>query len=718
MSATTARDARPSETLLVRLEPPPEITPWTVVPMKSVWNPSDVDTDLTGSITVLSKLPRTVTIPLPPATAGANRFEIALRLHGRSTMRVSLERDGTRVVTRQIPVPKSNDLTWIRADLLDAPTAAAPCDTLTLDLPPRGGTLLVYAVDVSRINPAASFARVEDGPSLCFIESEGRAAVALEADRPLSVDLLADRGDRLSFSYAAPLPSLPGSDPIQLRVELRDETGQVFEHDLALDQPGWQSVSLALDGVTGPGPGQVEARFEIDGPRPEGFCLVGELVRVSGAVSPPTVLLITSDTHRGDHLGSSGAVDIMTPALDALAGRGVQFERAWSSTNVTVPSHAALLTGTHPRDTGLVDNLGHLSQDTPTLGRRFQEGGYLTYALVSARHLDHRRAGIGSGFDRMAESPVSHQRAEDTIRTLEGWLAEETDKPLFVWLHLFDAHTPYDAHAGDDLQVLDEFGNPGPDPETGMSDEEQCEAYRGEISYLDRELARVLASDRMRNGVVAFTADHGESLGAHNVYFNHGGLYPDTLHVPLILAWPEAPEVPADQRVPRRVRMIDLGRTLLDLSNLAHLSFPGSNLLDPGEDIDKPQFFLASGASSAAVLLADQFLVLHLEDHRDPGKRGLAHERHEVELYDLKSDPECLTELSMDRLRDLRRLRAILVDWLAAMPDPNQAPEAGADPERLRELAALGYADMNATAVEAAFVDDDCDCARCVSYAP
>lgn len=717
LSAPDARDPRPTETLLARLEPPPEITPWSVAPMEATYMASDLGTDLRGSLTVRSQRPRTMTIPLPPETAGANRFEVALRLHGRSTMRVTLSRNGRRVVTKVIPVPQSNELTWIRADLLDAPGAAEACDTLSLELPPRGGTWMVYAVDVSRIDPAAAYPTVEEGPSLCFIESEGRAAVAVESGRPLVTNLTATTGDRISFSYAAPLLSVPDEDPIRLQLELRDEAGQIFHRDLKLDQPGWQTFSLELDGISAPGPGPLEARFTLEGERTEGFCLLGELVRVSGAVSPPTVLLITSDTHRADHLGSAGSVDILTPALDALAARGVQFERAWSSTNVTVPSHAALLTGTHPRDTGLVDNLGHLAQDTPTLGRRFQEGGYLTYALVSARHLDHRRAGIGSGFDRMAESPVSHQRAEDTIRTLEGWLSEETDKPLFVWLHLFDAHAPYDAPDEDAITGIDAFGNPVPKPELKLSDAQQCEAYRTEISYLDRELARVLASDRMRNGIVAFTADHGESLGAHNVYFNHGGLYPDTLHVPLILAWPEAPGSPSEQSVPRRVRMIDLGRTLLDLSALAHLPFPGTNLLDPG-DANEPHYFLASGASSAAVLLAERFLVLHLEDHRDPGKRGLAHDRHEVELFDLKSDPDCLHELSMERLDEMRQLRALLVDWLDAMPDPNLPAEDATDPERLRELAALGYADMNATAVEAAFVDDDCECPRCISYAP
>ena len=67
--------------------------------------------------------------------------------------------------------------------------------------------------------------------------------------------------------------------------------------------------------------------------------------------------LITSDTHRADHLGFLFADgELRTDAIDALAERGVVFSNAVASINNTTPSHVALMTGLSPRDTGAVAN--------------------------------------------------------------------------------------------------------------------------------------------------------------------------------------------------------------------------------------------------------------------------------------------------------------------------------------------------------------------------
>jgi arylsulfatase A-like enzyme len=112
------------------------------------------------------------------------------------------------------------------------------------------------------------------------------------------------------------------------------------------------------------------------------------------------VLLVTSDTHRGELLGTTAGGLVRTPALDALAARGVVFLDAMSTSNATNPSHAALMTGLHPRDTRVVTNRDPLARRAVTLAERFAAAGYRTAATYSAFHLDDATSGLGQGFDR------------------------------------------------------------------------------------------------------------------------------------------------------------------------------------------------------------------------------------------------------------------------------------------------------------------------------
>ena len=145
-----------------------------------------------------------------------------------------------------------------------------------------------------------------------------------------------------------------------------------------------------------------------------------------------------------------------TPTLDRLAARGVLFEDCVSSANVTLPSHAALMTGTSPRDTGVVNNADFLGDDPVTLAERFRDAGWVTYAAVSAGGLLDDRSGLGQGFDRMAESGWRSLSARDRVPLLEDWLDEATEKPIFVWLHVFDAHAPYAVFSNPDAVTIDD----------------------------------------------------------------------------------------------------------------------------------------------------------------------------------------------------------------------------------------------------------------------
>src|ERR1039457_394511 len=99
----------------------------------------------------------------------------------------------------------------------------------------------------------------------------------------------------------------------------------------------------------------------------------------------PSVILITIDTLRADHVGCFGAQTVKTPTLDALARDGVVFERAISQVPLTWPSHAVILTGTYPFQNGVQDFTGQpLAQQFRTVAQAFQQTGYATGAVVSA----------------------------------------------------------------------------------------------------------------------------------------------------------------------------------------------------------------------------------------------------------------------------------------------------------------------------------------------
>jgi arylsulfatase A-like enzyme len=230
----------------------------------------------------------------------------------------------------------------------------------------------------------------------------------------------------------------------------------------------------------------------------------------------------------------------LTPNLDGLAQRGVFFENCFTATNVTNPSHIALMTAVHPRDTAILNNYRPLIEDANTLAEQFREAGYATIAVTSANHLGHEGSGLGQGFDRMYRPGTPQVSAKQALDVLEFYLTDYEDTPVFVWLHLFDAHTPYAPPKpfdklyypeGVDPYAVNPSGAEIPEEVNdqffpGLQDMEFPETqYRGEITYLDDQLRRAFEMPRFRDGIIAFTADHGECIGHHGIFYDHASLY-------------------------------------------------------------------------------------------------------------------------------------------------------------------------------------------------
>lgn len=509
--------------------------------------------------------------------------------------------------------------------------------------------------------------------------------------------------------------------PPLLHVRVRFESGRILEQKRELDlEPRWHTLELPLEAEEGEA---LEVRLSLQ--------LTGDYVLAGIGTprlwvpedAPRTVLLVTSDTHRGDHVeGVPGATRIDTPALRELAARGIVFSDCWSTTNITIPSHVSILTGLHPRDTGVNDNATILAADPDVLAERFRDAGWHTFSVTSLNLLSPTYSGLGQGFERTFNATTTRASTK-TVDAALRLLDEAGPRSVFAWVHVFDAHGPYEPHSPWDTRYYSgDPRSPALEPEPGMRVPPNLEGvrdadyvralYRGEIAHQDEQLARLFAHPRVRAGVVAFTGDHGEVLGSHGIWWAHKDVYPDTLHVPLALAWPGAP---AGTVCTTPVQNHDLGRTLLDLAGLAEVEFPGRNLaqfeqLEP----DRARFALSGARTAASITRGGWHLILQLETRDEPELRT-HRERHQFELFDLRQDPGALKDRSADEFERAKALRRELLEWLAGWKGERFVAFRRTDAEALANLAKLGYA-SNAPgdgSDSAPLIDPRCACAWC-----
>ena len=440
---------------------------------------------------------------------------------------------------------------------------------------------------------------------------------------------------------------------------------------------------------------------------------------------PPSLLLVTVDTLRADRLGCYGRTGARTPSVDALAREGTRFETALTPLPRTTPAIASILTGlmlsTH-RSRGLMSSL---PPEVPTLAGWLRARGRRTGAFTSNLFL-RPGSGFGSGFE-VYSNPRSrwsgNSAREVTDEALEWIGTLGKDEPFFVWVHYLDPHWTYDPPPPFD--TLFDPGFPGPWPYTKvaaghadqgkiifqnpMSPREVDHAvalYEGEIAATDAQLGRLIeslaGSGRLDRTLVVYTSDHGESLGEHDYYFDHGEyLYEGTLRVPLILRWPG--RVPAGKLVTRMARLTDIAPTALALlGETLPSGLDGRSLADDLTASPSP-------ADRDCWIESDHTYVRpenprHFLDGIEGKWRGIRGERYklifvphdasglhgEVELYDLKEDPGETHNLERERpelaAMLLARLRAY---WLKHGSAAGAAGEG--EPVDAEILRSLGY---------------------------
>ncbi|MBD3367374.1 MAG: sulfatase-like hydrolase/transferase [Candidatus Eisenbacteria bacterium] len=443
------------------------------------------------------------------------------------------------------------------------------------------------------------------------------------------------------------------------------------------------------------------------GPGGSGMTPVG----ATASSSPLSVLLVTIDTLRADHLGCYNGPDAesLTPTVDRLAADGLRFENAVVPMVVTDPSHASMLTGLYPEEHGVVRNSVQLDPAATTVTEVLAAAGLRTGAAISVSHMDAHPSAFSQGFDtyydrgghdrfryhagwkglprRVKARVFAHERAAvETNERAVRFLDAVSGEPFFLWVHYFEPHTPY---VGEDGRVVfRESDREALERAAASGDSEDLEAtiaglYRDEVRRADRALGELLAALDAR-GLSAGTAvivvgDHGEHMHERrlppDLWFGHSDVYEETCRVPLVLWRPGVVEAGVRDK---QVSVMDLAGTILELAGVEAQWSPGGTVLSGAPRESRPLVVEANPhvPVEATALRAGRWKLI-----ARPGGRA--------ELYDLAADPG-----ETSNIVDLRRpladslgaeLAGIVQGW-----GPRARPEE--PDEATREmLRSLGY---------------------------
>jgi arylsulfatase A-like enzyme/Flp pilus assembly protein TadD len=422
-------------------------------------------------------------------------------------------------------------------------------------------------------------------------------------------------------------------------------------------------------------------------------------------------------------MGFLGSKLGLTPNLDILASQSVVFTRAYSQVPLTAPSHASILTGTYPQFNQVNDFQVPLATELPYAPEIFRAHGYHTAAFIGAIILDPGAKfapGFDRGFDTYDAGFSAQHSGEDRYHTTErrggevvahalAWLNQHPRAPFFMWVHLYDAHHPYD-------------------PPQPYKSKYATAPYNGEVAYTDSVVGKFLRQLRARGlyegAVIAVMADHGEALGEHGEDTHGIFLYDETIHVPLLIKLPRTvatgKKAPAasfirKKRIEERVELVDVLPTILQAAGVAvPQQVQGVSLFGMMEtkantnpasttvptSPDRPAYaetdypHRAYGWSPLRALRTGKYLYIDTP-HR--------------ELYDQTVDPKAAHDLSATSTAVTSTLAGQLDGFRQNTSSSREAPKAAIDPDAQEKLAGLGYVASGANGPTAGVKDVGAD---------
>jgi arylsulfatase A-like enzyme len=370
------------------------------------------------------------------------------------------------------------------------------------------------------------------------------------------------------------------------------------------------------------------------------------------------VVVIGVDTLRIDAVGIHGATRDTTPELDAWASQFVVFDDAWAPAPRTVPSFRTAFTGTWPPR----------AAQAATLAERLAAHGFRTVGFSANVHLV-ARLGFTRGFAEWTHE--NGARAGAQVDRALAWLASHPDDDAFLFLHIMDPHTWYNAPEpwGSRFQqdprpadlpavferwrIVRMMTRPGWTPAHARWIRA---AYDGEVAYVSAQLDRFLRATLALAGdtLVVLHSDHGEEFWEHGGYEHNHTLYPELTRAALWIrppgGWAGGPH-----RVAARASLADIVPTVMELVGAPVSDTDGISLAP----------FLREDAGATAALAArlDQralplgWLNFGTERWGSVSREGL-YVLHtgsgQEERYDLTRDPRATRDLAQRTADDVR----------------------------------------------------------------
>ncbi|HIF92670.1 MAG TPA: hypothetical protein EYQ60_06020 [Myxococcales bacterium] len=417
------------------------------------------------------------------------------------------------------------------------------------------------------------------------------------------------------------------------------------------------------------------------------------------------VLFILVDTLRADRMSAYGYERDTTPILKNLSRVGIRFDRHLAQSSWTKASMASLWTSFYPTRTGVVEYDDIVPDEAKFPAEVFAEEGYRTIGLYRNGWVAPV-FGFGQGFEvykkpimtlasrpNQKSNPTAAHRANDEEIVKAGleFLRVEGDaeKPWFLYLHLMDVHE----YTYDEASAV--FGS-------SYSDN-----YDSSILWTDTTidifLGNLLDWGLLRNTVVVIASDHGEAFRERGHEGHARFLYRETTETPFIMLLPFRLEN-GGIVVSSRSRNIDIFPTLYDMLGIA----PPIELAEADGISLLPDILAAArGRTSPEAFRREGFA--HLQQGWGQRKRKVErstfsltsgdwryiHQQTDTksseELFDARSDPQELKDLSAERTEVLESMRSrgkelAEIDPIWGTPETREINEL-----ELNQLRALGY---------------------------
>lgn len=405
-------------------------------------------------------------------------------------------------------------------------------------------------------------------------------------------------------------------------------------------------------------------------------------------------IMISVDSLRPDHLGGYGYKRNTSPYIDRLVKEGVRFTQA-------IASGGCAFESVNKNDYGLAYSIDqHFATLVLELGRKHYQ------TVLWSDHPGVKHSEIKNSFEEVNMGILFDDSA--LTNKIKIYLQDRARAPFFLYIHYWGNHAPYkppnpykfmfisDSYNNNQQSVPISIGYIGETTNytkrkisfalalNNITDPNYYIAqYDGAVFNIDAQVGKLTNSLKDlgldKNTVVILTADHGEMLGEHDMYFYHSGGYEENIKVPLIISFPRL--FPQGKVVSRQVSLLDIVPTIFEIA-----------------DLDKPAFLRGESLmalfknsreyhSDYAFFSQDEYLVLRTESW----KTIYNAKEDSWELFNLLKDPRELHDVSKDEPAVVRNMQNRMNQFVESTQDIKHPGDVKNKALFLEEMRKMGY---------------------------